>query len=837
MGKKQKRRKRRHPQPPTPRAQVVLDEILNEATSLAQEGDVEKALEVLENIPSHLQRRFEVLLLRGMLLTELDELLKATETFEAALRTAPNHPIVLGHLALLYAAQGWPAHAARTARRALEVEEGFLPAEAVQDLREVLEEVTAEIRKEAAQWSVPFDKMEEALHTGERAERQLIAERFEEAARLYVRASRIAPSWPVPYNYAAIAYFFTGQVKRAIRLSETVLEAHPDNVDALANLARFHLALGEREKAEQYAARLKQVRIDSLGDLETVIETLGFLDDDKTLYEIYRRHRRRIDDLSPYALFTLGSAAANLRHFRVARRLWQKAEDYGYPSPALLPYFIALDKKAPGPGRAERYFTVSLPQLTPLSRIDELANLMTAWKEGEITEKSKEKRLRDMIKRTPFLVRGLIQILWESLDPLPGIEALAFVRTPEAIEELRRFAFGKSGRFEDRLAALQHLIEIGEIEPDQPVQIWDEEAQEWGEARLFPVEITSEIETPEHDPEVIEHIDAAVEALQRGDLEEARKECLAALELDPQSAVAHHNLAVTLQHMDETEEAVEHLKRALEIRPDYLFARCSLAHFYIDRGDLEKADELLTPIAERRRFHPAEWTYYHRTMARLRLAQEDFESAQHHAQLVLEVIPDDEAAQRMLDTARLRGFFSGPFWEKFLRRQREREEKKRHRPTRPDATLAECLDRITKDGLIGTARAMPTPRKYNVRKSVLIQDLVEYITNPEALREIVKGLSDAERQALQDVLEAGGTMAWEDFTRRYGDDLDESPFWNYHEPETVMGRLRMLGLLSEGTVGDHLIVLVPYELRGLLPPLLEEAGGSGDKKQDTEDKE
>jgi len=59
-------------------------------------------------------------------------------------------------------------------------------------------------------------------------------------------------------------------------------------------------------------------------------------------------------------------------------------------------------------------------------------------------------------------------------------------------------------------------------------------------------------------------------------------------------------------------------------------------------------------------------------------------------------------------------------------------------------------------------------------------------------------------------------MPWAEFDARYGNDLKESPYWNYHEPQTLMGRLRLYGLLVEATVEGELFVAVPFDLRRLL---------------------
>jgi len=50
-----------------------------------------------------------------------------------------------------------------------------------------------------------------------------------------------------------------------------------------------------------------------------------------------------------------------------------------------------------------------------------------------------------------------------------------------------------------------------------------------------------------------------------------------------------------------------------------------------------------------------------------------------------------------------------------------------------------------------------------------------------------------ERLALLGLMLKGGFMPWDEFSEKYGDDLEESPYWEWHPPETVMGRLKANG--------------------------------------------
>jgi hypothetical protein len=63
-------------------------------------------------------------------------------------------------------------------------------------------------------------------------------------------------------------------------------------------------------------------------------------------------------------------------------------------------------------------------------------------------------------------------------------------------------------------------------------------------------------------------------------------------------------------------------------------------------------------------------------------------------------------------------------------------------------------------------------------------------------------------------------MAWPEFDALFGNDLDASPYWNWHTAETTMGRLRQRGLLVEATVKGELLIVMPAELFKIMPVIL-----------------
>lgn len=62
-------------------------------------------------------------------------------------------------------------------------------------------------------------------------------------------------------------------------------------------------------------------------------------------------------------------------------------------------------------------------------------------------------------------------------------------------------------------------------------------------------------------------------------------------------------------------------------------------------------------------------------------------------------------------------------------------------------------------------------------------------------------------------------VPYDEVSRKYGDDPEESLYCRYHEPETTIGRLGLHGRLFEGRHEDEVVLVIPTEVRGLLADL------------------
>jgi tetratricopeptide (TPR) repeat protein len=347
---------------------------------------------------------------------------------------------------------------------------------------------------------------------------------------------------------------------------------------------------------------------------------------------------------------------------------------------------------------------------------------------------------------------------------------------------------------------------------------------EWREVQLKVYKHVQDDEK-ECSPKVAELVNRGTSAQQKGDDDLAEQLFWQALELDPEIKQAYNNLGTVYAHRGEHGRAREMFQKALELDPLYPTPRCNLAIYLLDDGDVKSAEAMFEPILDAPPHYPKDIAFYSYTQARILLEKDEYAAARRALRAALKALPDYEPAQNLLEhldqvIPLLKGF------DGLLARHRERARAKRVRMqtrlTTPAPALSEALSIYTKDALTGMARViLPHGGWSALRKAELLQRIVEALSDPDALESLVNELDDDERAALRQVLANGGTMPWEDFQARYGDDLEESSHWRYGSPETTMDRLRLHGLLAETTVDKKLLVSIPVELRPLLQEILD----------------
>jgi hypothetical protein len=223
--------------------------------------------------------------------------------------------------------------------------------------------------------------------------------------------------------------------------------------------------------------------------------------------------------------------------------------------------------------------------------------------------------------------------------------------------------------------------------------------------------------------------------------------------------------------------------------------------------------------------------FYSYVQARIHVVREEYDAARNMLEMSLDVEPDFEPSQDLLSRIQLGDRLQdmvdrfSEYTRQMAARSQKRRQAKRLRMQRelttPSPGLAEALPFYTKTALTAMARiVMPWGGWSAQNKAALVERIVETLLDADELARIVADLDEEPRVALREVVAAGGTMPWGDFDARYDNDLEESPEWDYHPPQTAMGQLRLHGLLVETTVHSELRVAIPAELRTAMGEIL-----------------
>jgi len=106
--------------------------------------------------------------------------------------------------------------------------------------------------------------------------------------------------------------------------------------------------------------------------------------------------------------------------------------------------------------------------------------------------------------------------------------------------------------------------------------------------------------------------------------------------------------------------------------------------------------------------------------------------------------------------------------------------------------------------------------------------LVSVLTDPDGLEEVLYQLAPDEIDALRFLLEHDGMSKATLLIRRFGDDSEDSHFWSENPPASVLGQLRVRGLVFVGRMvhgkQNCRSAAIPVELRQPITAALEDLG-------------
>jgi tetratricopeptide (TPR) repeat protein len=798
---------------------IDLDSIFKQADRLISRGSAREAVSLLKPVADEYPHVAELQYYLGYAYAKAGEVWASLSGYERALELSrdPGYWLPLGSL---YVELGLNVHALHAFRQVLK---RGVDVPNPNGLRQAVAGMEADVAATAEELKLSTEKMEQGLRAMEEGQRALQQGAYRASIARNRKAIQLLGDWPPPHNNLSLAQFFDGQPQEAIAAARRVLAQDPDNLQALANAIRFLAWTGQEAEARALWPRLQPITPHDDKNRIKKAEAAAVLGEDESVYKLLQpldAPTTRLQD-GPVGswqvqLFLAVAEANTARHKPAQRRLRALKESVPWAGDLL----AALQAGQPGPGWASRYPYFHSSELVPREKLEEWLELHI--QKDRISPKQFQRRTERLATSYPQFVLMAEKMIIEENQADAGTMLLAALGTSEAYAALRRFGLSQIGDDEARMQALFRLLEAGQIAPNESLRVWHDGA--WQEVQLRGYEVTDEPEAV-YSPKVADLINRGMEALRQNKEKQAESLLSQAVKLEPRAKEAYNNLAVIYGRLDEHERAKEMYRKAIEIDPLYVFPRANLTLYLLHDGDLKGAEEMLAPLADASRFTPQEMAFYAYAQARVAMHKEEYDKARNSLEMALEVLPDYEPAHELLErleqVSQLR---SG--WERFMQQQSERWKANRARLQTKLSTLqpslVEALPLYSKDVLTGMGREIILGGGWStLRKAELAERLVEELNDAYNLERIVNRLSEAEREALRQVLAGGGHMDWQQFTARYDSDTEESPYWQYHAPESLMGRLRLRGLLVEATVDNRLLVVIPAELRQLLAEILE----------------
>lgn len=791
-----------------------FEDFLNRLQTYFDEGDQDAFWESVDSAPARWQRKPEFILIKAVGLLRGGEETKAKQILAEVERTHPRYLPVYFYQATLYMQDLYPAHVLRAINKIRAA--GTLDSEAEQEMQAMENASRAMLAEVGKELNVPFERAEKASWYHEAAQEKLASGQWAVSEQMTREALRLIPNWSSPRNNRSYVLYFMGKVSEAVAEANAVLKQHPDDLHALKNLVIFHVGLGEDNKAREYSTRMA-AHLDTLpqdaDEVDMIILVLGLMRDDDRLWSLAQKYLKLdVDNLMESSWYALGVAAIHGGHLKEARKLLEKIEQVYDPAKQLavevrkslkMGKSISLKPELPG-----------ALLLLPIVVINQMAEIMGKHMLDELP-RHVQKKLDEYVQKRPFVINGLFRLLTEpqASEIIPSL--LLSLNQPEVDRRLLAFALGDVGTKQQRLHVLSAMVQMGRELPPGPIHFWDEEAAEWRDVDFMAQMISDDIEL-NISPKASVWAQKAQEAENVNDkIAFWRK----AVEADTKSGYAVHMLGVLLIQSGQEEEGERLARRAIEIDPDYMFAFANLGLIEAQRENADAAMEYLDKVAKARVITSQTAFLMHLAMMYLAVQREDFDSARTEFEIAKSIRPDDPLLEDWDARLRLREVFAGNWLSKWQEESCQRAHNKAMR-TRLElnSETPVALNSLTRDVLGAVAHVWGL--KSSGKKAELIDRIISRMHDPDAIKRVCDHLKHREREALQWTLENGGWRSWKAFAEKYGDDSEESPWWNYHEPESTIGRLRQAGFLAKGTLNGEPVVFVPADLRESLKACL-----------------
>lgn len=268
----------------------------------------------------------------AIVLAELGDYTRSNEYLEEVCEKEPMLTDCYYFLANNYAHLGLFQEAKKYATKYIETTPDGMYIEDTYELLDILE---IEIYDDGTE--LPDELIilqEQACHLLERG-------KSEEALPLFQQLTEKYPEFWSAHNNLALAYFYLGNVDKALQVVNHVLEHNEGNIHALCNLAIFYYYMNKHEQVNNISEQLKKVYPIDDDHKMKLGTTLALITEYQYAYRWLQRLYRKKFEGNPSFYYWLAIAAYHVGAVEEAKAVWEKVL-------ALLP-----DKKGKEPWKSE----------------------------------------------------------------------------------------------------------------------------------------------------------------------------------------------------------------------------------------------------------------------------------------------------------------------------------------------------------------------------------------------------------------------------------------------------------------------------------------------------
>ncbi len=595
---------------------------LHRAQAYAIKEDWQGAYDVLQLLAEQYPDNRQVWDYLSEVAYELMDLSTYQTACEKLVELTPDDADTLYALGNIYMIKMYPLVASQILERALAIAPDH---EAATQAREILSSFTPKIPEILGE--LGSDDLEAAiLH--ERGQMYLEQGDYAAAREVEQEVIQRHPEFMPARNNLALASWTEGNVEEAIATSKAVLDVEPDNTHALSNLVHFLVVSGDREGAQVYGDRLKTSSEEGWDPWTKRVEGLTYLADDAGVVEMLDRAEAAEVDESPVgALFFHLTAVALARTGDRRRALtqWKKALKHDDPDMTVEDNLSDIRRPV---GERHGAWPFSWEQwLLPTTAMDFYDTLK--WLRENPEGDNIKVLIGQIVERHPEFLTQLPRIMERGgrRGQELGLIMAEQLQTPEILAIIKDFALGQNGSDSMRNRAASIATRAGLLPKDR-VTLWIQ--GEWRDVVVASYEVSPE-PSSDHPKPVKKLLNQAIHNLRQGDEAaaiEAERLLKQALKLETNAPDIYNNLAMAYLLQGRQADADTLIDELFDRFPDYLFARCAKARRYLDEGDLDAAEALLTPVLSRDRFHTSEFNTFADIYISLLVEQDQVDKAQ-----------------------------------------------------------------------------------------------------------------------------------------------------------------------------------------------------------------